>query len=201
MNRNLDQINTFLLNLEESVKNQIEEIDLDKIEKVSQLLIIKRSKRYRFHFSGIGKSSQVALYMSSLYSSIGFPSYYLDATEAIHGSLGQVKPGDVVFLISNSGETHELIKTAKYLKTNGAYLIAVNRSPKSELSLLSDEYLIAYAKKEGDNLNKPPRASVVCQIIVLQTLSIMIQTDSNLKIETYLKWHPGGKIGESKDSM
>ena len=192
----------FLTNMQTVIDEQIEAMDLSEMDALANKLFRMTQQHSRFHFSGVGKSSQVALYMSSLYSSIGFPSYYLDATEAIHGSAGQVQNDDVVFLISNSGETEELIKTAETLKENGAYLITVNRNPHSELSLLCHDALIAYAKHEGDPLNKPPRASVLCQMIVLQTLSVMLQELKNLDMATYVKWHPAGKIGKSiKDAL
>lgn len=187
----------FLDNLKDVIDEQVRLLDLDKMEEITENLFLMTQKGSRFHFSGVGKSSQVALYMSSLYSSVGFPSYFLDATEAIHGSSGQVKKGDVVFLISNSGETSELVNAAKTLKENGAYLITINRNPNSELSQICNESLIAFAKNEGDSLNKPPRASVICQIIVLQTLSVMLQELSGLNLQEYVKWHPAGKIGKS----
>lgn len=148
--------------------------------------------------SGIGKPSHVSSYIASLLSSTGTPAYFLDATEAVHGSAGQVKENDVVIVISNSGKTQELLYTVETLKMNHAKIVAVTQSNTSPLSQLADVTLIAGVKQEGDNLNKPPRGSIIMEMITLQALSLYLQNAQNLDMKTYLKWHPGGSIGETK---
>lgn len=161
--------------------------------------ILENEKRgNRLHLTGVGKSSYVAGYIASLLSSTGTKAYYLDATEAVHGSLGQVDYEDSVIAISNSGETQELKATVINLKNNGASIIAVTGNKDSWLAKNSDYYLIAKVEEEGDDLNKPPRLSVIAQISVLQKLSLILQNSKNIQMEKYLKWHPGGAIGKTK---
>ena len=83
--------------------------------------------------TGIGKPGHVAGYAASLLSSTGTPTYELHGTECVHGSAGQVVPGDVVIAISNSGETAELKATVETLKNNGAKIISVTGKPESWL--------------------------------------------------------------------
>ena len=168
-----------------------------KLEEAKQLILDAEEKDGRIHFTGIGKPSYVAKYMSSLFSSVGTPAYFLDGTEAIHGSSGQVKPNDVVIAISNSGKTEELRKSFLTLKNNGARIIGVSGNDTSWLAVESDVFLFAGVKEEGDKLNKPPRNSILVEIIVLQSLSIMLQEGKKLDEEIYVKWHPGGSLGES----
>lgn len=73
----------------------------------------------RVHITGIGKPGHVSEYGASLLSSTGTPTYFLHGTEAVHGSCGQLVPGDVVIAISNSGETAELKATVTAIRNNG----------------------------------------------------------------------------------
>lgn len=157
--------------------------------------MLKNKKRVRV--IGIGKPSRVSKYIASLLSSTGTPAYVLDGTEAVHGSSGQVVAGDVVIAISNSGETKELKATVHTLKENDAKIISITGNPQSWLAQQGDAVLIAAVENEGDNLNKPPRASILAEVVVLQALSILLQEEEQLTPEQYLKWHPGGAIGGS----
>ena len=151
----------------------------------------------RVHVTGIGKPGHVSGYISSLLSSTGTPAYTLDGTEAVHGSSGQVAKGDIVIAISNSGETQELKATVETLKENGAKIIGVSGNDESWLKEASDVFLFAGVKQEGDELNKAPRASILAEIIVLQSLSVALQEAKGLDAKQYLKWHPGGSLGQS----
>lgn len=60
-----------------------------------------------------------------------------------------------------------------------------------------DIALIAGVQKEGDSMNKPPRASILAEVLVLQTLSVLLQNEKGLTPQQYVKWHPGGALGAS----
>ena len=154
----------------------------------------------RLHITGIGKPSHVAEYYASLLSSTGSPAYYLHGTEAVHGSCGQLVPGDVVIAISNSGETNELKSTITAVRKNGCKIIGVSGNPDSWLAHASDAFLLAKVQEEGGPLNKAPRASFDAELIVLQGLSVILQSRKHIGLEQYGCWHPGGKLGESIQS-
>ena len=141
--------------------------------------------------------SPVLLHHLHFASRTGTPAYELHGTEAVHGSSGQVQEGDVVIAISNSGETNELKATVETLKRNGAKIISVTGNPDSWLAKQGDAYLFAGVKQEGDDLNKPPRSSILAEIIILQCLSILLQNEKHLDPKQYVKWHPGGSLGKS----
>ncbi len=121
----------------------------------------------------------------------------LHGTEAVHGSSGQVAPGDVVIAISNSGQTAELQATVETLLNNEAKIIAVTSNKHSWLATNAHCTLIAGVNQEGDSLNKPPRGSILAEILILQGLSVMLQEHRELNPQTYVKWHPGGALGAS----
>jgi len=175
----------------------VKQIDLESIEAAKQLILAAEKNKNRVHVTGIGKPGHVGGYAASLLSSTGTPTYELHGTEAVHGSAGQVIAGDVVLAISNSGETKELQATVTTLKKNGAKIIAVTGNKDSWLAKQGDALLLAGVKQEGDVLNKPPRASILAEIIILQCLSVALQYEKKLDLEEYVKWHPGGSIGQS----
>lgn len=181
----------------QEVNSFVEGINLESVESAKQLILSAQANKNRLHVTGIGKPGHVAGYAASLLSSTGTPTYELHGTEAVHGSSGQVLPGDVVIAISNSGETKELQATVLTLKKNGAKIIAVTGNKDSWLAKNADAALIAGVKQEGDTLNKPPRASILAEIIILQALSVSLQYEKQLNLEEYVKWHPGGAIGQS----
>lgn len=174
-----------------------ETLDDKALIQAKQLILDAEENKNRVHVTGIGKPGHVAGYIASLLSSTGTPTYELHGTEAVHGSSGQVLHGDVVIAISNSGETAELKATVETLKRNGARIISVTGHPQSWLAEHGDVSLIAAVKQEGDSMNKPPRASILAEILVLQSLSILLQNEKQLTPETYVKWHPGGALGAS----
>ncbi len=164
--------------------------------------LIQKSEKNggRIHITGIGKPSYVAGYIASLMSSTGTPTYVLHGTEAVHGSSGQVREGDVVIAISNSGETAELKATVTTVKNNGAKIISVSGNPDSWLAKEGDAFLFAGVNREGDALNRAPRASILAEILVLQGLSLILQDAKGITPTQYVKWHPGGALGQLRDN-
>lgn len=193
--------------LEEFVAGATEEFDAfaGKVkdswyERAAELILEAEKRGNRVHITGIGKPSHVANYMASLLSSTGTPTYFLHGTEAVHGSCGQLVPGDVVICISNSGETAELKATVGAIKNNGCRVIAVTGNPDSWLAKQGDAYLYAGVDKEGGPLNRAPRASILAECLVLQGLSVVLQAARGLTPQEYVKWHPGGTLGHLREN-
>lgn len=111
------QLDYFINTLDTELHNFIRNIDKEKINLVAELILDAKQHGGRVHVTGIGKPSHVSQYISALLSSTGTPAYFLDATESVHGSAGQVMEGDIVIAISNSGETLELQQTIEALKS------------------------------------------------------------------------------------
>lgn len=188
---------SFLEHVEQELSTYLQHVSHDDVEKGADIIQASLAKGGRVHVTGIGKPSYVAGYVASLLSSTGTPAYTLDGTEAVHGSSGQVVEGDVVIAISNSGETEELKSTVLTLLANKAHVIACTRNKNSWLATHASVCLEAYADQEGDPLNKPPRISILKELIILQALSVELQVRHNITKEDYLKWHPGGSLGQT----
>lgn len=192
-----EQAQEFLSIAKESVDKYVAGIDFAALSAAKQLILDAEAKGNRLHVTGIGKPGHVSGYAASLFSSTGTPTYELHGTECVHGSAGQTRPGDVVIAISNSGETGELKSTVTCLKGVGVHIIALTGNPDSWLAKEAEVALIAGVDQEGDSMNKPPRASILAEIIELQCLSILLQNEFGLDPKQYVKWHPGGALGAS----
>lgn len=172
---------------------------LDEIARAADLILAAQGEGRRVHVSGIGKPAHIAGYIASLLSSTGTPAYFLHGTEAVHGSCGQLIPGDVVIFISNSGETAEMRATVLAVKNNGCKLVGVSGNGGSWLARQSDVHLLAAAPREGGPLDRAPRMSILAETLVLQTLSVLLQSCRAVTPQQYVRWHPGGKLGELRD--
>lgn len=174
--------------------------DLDAYIRAADLIHTCQQTGHRVHATGIGKPAHLCGYAASLLSSTGTPSYFLHGTEAVHGSCGQLIAGDVVICISNSGETAELKATVTAIQNNGCKIIAITGNPQSWLASHADVHLFAGVSQEGDALNRAPRISILAEAIVIQKLSILLQTDFGLTPQQYVKWHPGGSLGHLREN-
>lgn len=154
----------------------------------------------RVHVTGLGKPEHVSHYAASLLSSTGTPATFLHATEASHGSLGQVVAGDVVIAVSNSGTTREVVDLARLLVAFGARVIAVTGNPESPLADSAAVTLDAGVEREWGPLDLAPRASVAAELVVLAALSALLQERSGFGRADYAARHPAGALGEKARS-
>ena len=150
----------------------------------------------RVHVTGVGKPEHVAHYAASLLASTGTPATFLHATEAIHGSAGQIVAGDVVIAISNSGETLELRQTVEAARGMGAKVLGVTGAPRSWLAAKSDVWLDAGVAREGGGLGLAPRASVAAEILVLAAFAAALERGCDFTHSEYARRHPAGALGK-----
>lgn len=189
----------FVTSVRDNTDFVLRQLDREALDQAAALILQAKATGGRLHISGIGKPAHIAGYLASLMSSTGTPTYFLHGTEAVHGSCGQLVPGDVVIFISNSGETAEMKATVLAVKNNGCRVIGVSGGRTSWLTEQSDVFLYAGAEQEGGPLNRAPRNSILAETIVLQALSILLQTDAAVTPQQYVKWHPGGSLGKLRE--
>src|SRR5208282_6428924 len=150
-------------------------LNIAAISRTVEIIRTALGRGGRVHVTGVGKPEHVARYAASLFCSVGTPATFLHATEALHGSLGQVHPHDLVIAISNSGVTAELCETAAAIKDHGAQLIAITSNPKSPLAELADFVLTCRVAREGGPLGLAPRISVLGEIYLIAALSVGLE--------------------------
>lgn len=145
---------------------------------------------------GIGKSGIIGRKISSTFASTGTPSVFMHPGEAFHGDLGVLNQEDILILISNSGETEEILRIVPFLKENKNFLISMTGNPKSTLAALSDIHLDVSVKKEACPLDMAPTSSTTATLVMGDALAVALMKERGFKIEDYARFHPGGNIGK-----
>ena len=170
--------------------------------KVVNLLLKNKGK---IIVSGIGKSGHIASKIASTLSSVGSPSFYIHPSEANHGDLGMLEKKDVVILISNSGETSELINLILYCKKLGISIISITSEPNSTLSRESNLNLLIPKNIEACPLELAPTSSTTCTLALGDALAVTLLKKKKFTENDFRELHPGGKLGqmlsEVKDVM
>ena len=170
--------------------------------KVVNLLLKNKGK---IIVSGIGKSGHIASKIASTLSSVGSPSFYIHPSEANHGDLGMLEKKDAVILISNSGETSELINLILYCKKLGIPIISITSELNSTLSRESNFNLLIPKNIEACPLELAPTSSTTCTLALGDALAVTLLKKKNFTESDFRELHPGGKLGqmlsEVKDVM
>ena len=150
----------------------------------------------RIVVSGIGKAGHVGRKVAATLSSLGTPSFFLQASEAAHGDLGMVRHEDVALLISHSGKTSEVVALLPFFRRIGAPVIAITGDANSPLALGADVFLDSSIEREADPLQLAPTSSTTLQLAVGDALGAMVTLLRGLKKEDFALFHPAGSLGK-----
>jgi arabinose-5-phosphate isomerase len=150
----------------------------------------------RLVVTGIGKSAIIAQKIVATLNSTGTPSLFLHASEAIHGDLGMVQPGDVVICISKSGNSPEIKVLVPLLKRFGNKLIAITGNTTSFLGKEADFVLNTYVEMEACPNNLAPTNSTTAQLVMGDALAVCLMEMKSFTAEDFAKYHPGGALGK-----
>jgi arabinose-5-phosphate isomerase len=145
--------------------------------------------------AGMGKSGLVGAKISATFCSLGQPSNALHPAEAVHGDLGRVRRGDVVLLLSYSGETDEVVNLAAILKADDVPRLGVSCSPQTSLARLSTVHLSMGDLTEACPLNLTPTASTTAMLAVGDALALALARRREFNADDFHKHHPGGMLG------
>lgn len=181
-----------ILSESESIGNLTRFLDDNFVNTVE---IIYNSKG-RLVVTGIGKSAIIAQKIVATLNSTGTPSLFLHASEAIHGDLGMVQPGDVVICISKSGNSPEIKVLVPLLKRFGNKLIAITGNTTSFLGKGADYVLNTYVEAESDPINLAPTNSTTAQLVMGDAIAVCLMEMKNFTAEDFAKYHPGGALGK-----
>ena len=145
---------------------------------------------------GMGKSGLVGRKIAATLSSTGTPALFLHPAEAIHGDLGMVRKADNVLLISNSGETEEIVRLLPALQRLEARLIALVGNPASTMARQAELVLDISVDKEACPLNLAPTTSTLTTLVMGDALAIALMRARGFQPEDFAATHPGGKLGQ-----
>lgn len=146
--------------------------------------------------SGLGKSGHIGAKMAATFASTGTPSFFVHATEALHGDSGMVTPQDVVILISNSGSTAEVVQFGRMVSARGVPILAMTSRPESPLGQLANVHLSIAVPREADPLRLAPTSSTTCTLVLGDALAVGLMDAAGFTGEDFARFHPGGALGQ-----
>lgn len=145
--------------------------------------------------SGIGKTGLIGRKIAASLASTGTQAIFLNAAEAQHGDLGIVSKGDIVVLISNSGESEEIVRLPSPLKRLGCTLVAMTGMPHSTLAQQCDYVLNVGVRKEACKIGLAPTTSTTATLVMGDALTVCLMEARNFRPENFALYHPGGALG------
>lgn len=150
----------------------------------------------RLIVSGIGKSAVVAQKIVATLNSTGTPSAFLHAADAIHGDLGMIQNGDVIMIISKSGESPEIKVLSQLVRNFGNPLIGMVGNTESYLAKQSDFILNTTVSQEACPNNLAPTSSTTAQMVMGDALAVALMELRGFNSNDFAKFHPGGSLGK-----
>jgi arabinose-5-phosphate isomerase len=145
--------------------------------------------------TGIGKPGFVAQKISATLASTGTRSIYLHPAEAAHGDLGRVSRADLVFALSNSGESEEILRLLPAVKRIGARIVAVTRDGQNPLARGADLVVAIGDVDEACPMGLAPTTSTAALLAVGDALAMAVLENRPIGRDEYALYHPGGKLG------
>jgi arabinose-5-phosphate isomerase len=144
---------------------------------------------------GLGKSGHIADKIAATFASTGTPAFFIHPSEAIHGDLGMIDKEDVVLILSNSGETEEIVSLIPMIKKMGITIIALTGNKKSKLSKEASVHVYVEVKEEACPMNLAPTASTTAALAMGDAIAVALLEKKGFTKEDFAKSHPGGSLG------
>lgn len=145
--------------------------------------------------TGVGKSGLVAQKIAASFTSVGLMSVYLNPLDALHGDIGVVGSGDVIVMISNSGETSELLAIVPYVKKRAAAMLGILGKRESSLAGHCDAVLDASVAHEAAPIDQVPTSSTAVAMAIGDALTVAWMTAKGVSVADFAMNHPAGAIG------
>jgi len=145
--------------------------------------------------TGVGKSGLVAQKIAASLTSVGLMSVYLNPLDALHGDIGVVRDGDVIIMISNSGETTELLAVIPYVKKRDVQLLGILGKTKSAIGQRCDLALDASVEREASPIDQVPTSSTAVAMAIGDALTVAWMTAKGVSVNDFAMNHPAGSIG------
>lgn len=192
MSQMIEQGKTVLEREAEALRALAASLD-EHFEQAVELLL---NCRGRAVIIGMGKSGHVGRKMAASLASLGTPAFFLHAAEAVHGDLGMIVPGDVLVLISHSGETGELVRLLPHLEQHGCASIAITGNSGSTLARYATVHLDTGVRAEADTRGLAPTTSATVTLALGDALAVATADQRGFTREAFGRFHPGGSLGQ-----
>ena len=150
---------------------------------------------------GIGKSGHIAQKISATLSSTGTPSFFIHPTEAAHGDLGMIDKKDAILILSNSGETKEIIEILPALKRCAGNIFTLTNNVNSTIARTGKINIVIKANEEACPLDLAPTSSTTIALVFGDALAVSLLEHRGFTKDDFAKSHPAGQIGKKLTTL
>ena len=189
----LSEVRNLLRIESDAIAQTATRLDPASVERVVDLLAECKGKVV---IVGVGKSGIIGQKIAATMTSAGTAALYLHPSDALHGGLGIVQTNDVVIMLSNSGETDEIVAMLPYLKNREVAIIAIVGNLNSTLARRADVVLDASVDKEACPLNLAPTTSTTVALAIGDALAMTVMKVKGLTSDDFAVNHPAGRLGK-----
>ncbi|MEO9385741.1 KpsF/GutQ family sugar-phosphate isomerase [Chromobacterium phragmitis] len=174
-----------------ALQTQADELSSD----FSQAVEMIHATQGKLIVCGMGKSGIIGRKIAATFASTGTSSFFVHPGEAFHGDLGMISPQDSVLLLSNSGETEEVLRLLPYLKHIGAPVLAITGRSDSTLAREADCALLVPIEREACPHNLAPTTSTTLTLVMGDALAVALMELRQFQPTDFARFHPGGSLG------
>lgn len=185
-------IETEISALQEVIKN-LDDSFIDAVETLQRTL----KQHRKIVVVGIGKSGNIGHKIAATLNSTGATAVVLNSQNALHGDLGLVSDGDAIVMLSQSGETAEILDLLPFLRRFKISLISLTGKTDSTLAQSSDHVINTYVPKEACPLNLAPTSSSTAMLALGDALAMVLLEARGFSEEDFARFHPGGSLGRA----
>ena len=193
---NLEDFQSIAMEVFEIESAAIKNLSTNLTEDFGNIVRTIYNSKGKLIISGMGKSGIIGRKISATLASTGTPSFFLHPGEAYHGDLGMIESEDIVLLISNSGETDEVLKLIPFLHFQKNTTISMSGNPKSTLAKNTDFHLNVFVEKEACPLQLAPTSSTTAILVMGDALAVALMSINDFNDVNFASFHPGGNLGK-----
>jgi arabinose-5-phosphate isomerase len=190
-----DSIRTFALEVLDAEARAVREVARAVDARFAQAVDTILACKGAVVTTGVGKAGHIARKLTATFSSTGTPSHFLSPADAVHGDLGSVRQGDVVLILSSSGESEEIVRILSLVKKLGSPIIGITASTKSSLGRHADVVLEMGRIPEACPLGLAPSASTTAMLALGDALALSVMKSRHFTAEDFALFHPAGQLG------
>ena len=187
---------TYFKNILATVQATVESLDETVFEQLVEECRQALSAGHKIIVSGLGKNGPVCDKFVGTMNSLGLHACFMNTNSAVHGDIGMVEDGDLVVVLTKSGETVESVYLTSLLKKRSADIWLLSFREGSTLAREIPKHLILKLEHEGDPWDVVPNNSTTVNLIVLQGLAMTLAGRMGVTLRQFKENHPGGFIGE-----
>ncbi len=146
--------------------------------------------------TGVGKSGIIAQKIAATMVSIGTPAMFMHPVDGLHGDLGVVLPGDIIIILSNSGNTKEISDLLDFISQRDVKIIAITGGVDSILSRAADITISSCVAREACKMGLAPTTSTTAQLAIGDALAVTVSAMNGFGQDDFREYHPAGALGQ-----